>query len=738
MKDLSGLILSKRFSSLILPLFFGILAFFLNQGTPLHIDTLWFLTGATQIIKSSVNFPDIYLDLIDPHPITFWFLMTVPAFLSSLLSTEIVLTCLFFICCLISLSLFIAGKLINLISKDLLFNLIMIFVSGIVLSVIIHTSFSEREHLMIIFGLPYIFMSIARALDIHTNKTLQFTSGFMAFVGFTIKPHFLAIPIILEIYLTLKKRRFVFCIENTMLLCLCLSLFSFMWFFTPLYFSETIPFLTIYWQSPGLELLKKNMMNSNLFLALYLSIPFILFFYLKKTLIAKETIKVLLISVIGGFFIPYMQGEFHTYHFYPIYYFYILSLSLISYFLIKNLLDLEKFHFTNKVFIFFMFLFTSLLASMESFSENSWKFLYLLIIAAAIYGVTRHIRSNSIKFFLFCIFTFHVLDITFYKDFIFEFDREKRVSFYLFVLTYAVTSFFLLKKIFPSILKNKLIVISALSIPLFSFLGSFLNLDFYWLISYFMLLSAFIILAIKDIKNLPSIFIFLLLFSFHSIKLISYYKTTLWTDASGNLIFYNYFYILMVALVSYTLIRILIDIMPKYNFKKYTVSIFLLSSLPLNLSPVIKEVKYEYSYKKGHFEGRGLRNRKILQKFYDEDRHKFVFFISGYIGGSYLFLPGTNLQHTAFLVQIITSQYLKKLEDKKESFQKKERFKEFINMKIDRGFKRRPPDLIVLVESEELNIFMKEFDFQKKLLDYKLLYTDNKFISIYEKKGDAP
>jgi len=60
--------------------------------------------------------------------------------------------------------------------------------------------FGEREHLLLILSLPYILLKACRLQKIPVNHFMAGTIGFLAALGFAIKPFFLIIPIILELF----------------------------------------------------------------------------------------------------------------------------------------------------------------------------------------------------------------------------------------------------------------------------------------------------------------------------------------------------------------------------------------------------------------------------------------------------------------------------------------------------------------------------------------------------------
>jgi hypothetical protein len=58
--------------------------------------------------------------------------------------------------------------------------------------------FAQREHLMAIAALPYVFLCARRAEGLPTPPRLAIPTALIAALGFALKPHFLAVPALLE------------------------------------------------------------------------------------------------------------------------------------------------------------------------------------------------------------------------------------------------------------------------------------------------------------------------------------------------------------------------------------------------------------------------------------------------------------------------------------------------------------------------------------------------------------
>lgn len=69
------------------------------------------------------------------------------------------------------------------------------------LAVLPNDTFGQREHLMVIATLPYLLLSAARAEGARLSLTLRVGVALAAGIGFTLKPHFLVLPLLVELYI---------------------------------------------------------------------------------------------------------------------------------------------------------------------------------------------------------------------------------------------------------------------------------------------------------------------------------------------------------------------------------------------------------------------------------------------------------------------------------------------------------------------------------------------------------
>jgi hypothetical protein len=63
----------------------------------------------------------------------------------------------------------------------------------------------QREHLMALFAIPYAFLAARRIEGLPTSRVLAWTVTLAAALGFALKPHFLAVPALVEALVLLRR-----------------------------------------------------------------------------------------------------------------------------------------------------------------------------------------------------------------------------------------------------------------------------------------------------------------------------------------------------------------------------------------------------------------------------------------------------------------------------------------------------------------------------------------------------
>lgn len=104
-------------------------------------------------------------------------------------------------------------------------------------------SFGEREHFTIMLVFPYLFLLDLRLTKKPLNFYLVILIGFLAGIGFAIKPHFLFALVICELFFMYKKRNLFACLRlETIVIGLVILLYlASLFLFTPNYLFKVWP-----------------------------------------------------------------------------------------------------------------------------------------------------------------------------------------------------------------------------------------------------------------------------------------------------------------------------------------------------------------------------------------------------------------------------------------------------------------------------------------------------------------
>jgi len=202
MPYLASLLSARRtFIYLIAAIWAGGLWVYLHALT--NNDVAWALVAAEKWLAGA----HLYQDVIEVNPPLFIWLKA-PVVLASQWTgmPESQLVVLYFFA-LIALSLGLVWKVTetgfdrtNLLGRGLT------LASAIVLIVFPARDFGQREHIMLIFALPYMLLVARRALGLEFRHGYATTIGLLAGLGFALKPPFFVIlPFMLEFYLVLRR-----------------------------------------------------------------------------------------------------------------------------------------------------------------------------------------------------------------------------------------------------------------------------------------------------------------------------------------------------------------------------------------------------------------------------------------------------------------------------------------------------------------------------------------------------
>jgi hypothetical protein len=146
----------------------------------------------------------LYRELIDVNPPLIFMLTAIPAALARvtpLAGVQALLLCVLG-CCLAAWRLTVrlrAGRVEGTVERAVLD-------ATVPLAILLPAyDVGQREHLMALFAIPYAFLAARRIEGLATPRPLAWTVTLAAALGFALKPHFLAVPLLVEALVLLRR-----------------------------------------------------------------------------------------------------------------------------------------------------------------------------------------------------------------------------------------------------------------------------------------------------------------------------------------------------------------------------------------------------------------------------------------------------------------------------------------------------------------------------------------------------
>lgn len=206
-------------------------------------DQTWLLYAAARILDGTQLYGP---RLVETNPPLIIWLSTLPAWLAAHLHLQPLLVLHSLVTLLLALTsawsvriLRAAGILSGRTATIAAFALLLVAQTQV-----IDVDFGEREHILILLLLPYLFAAffpLSRSLNLVERIALGFTAGLAG----SIKPQYAIIPIGTELFLALwyRQLRRLWRPEFITLIITGLAYIAAVRFFTPLYFTEIVPLL---------------------------------------------------------------------------------------------------------------------------------------------------------------------------------------------------------------------------------------------------------------------------------------------------------------------------------------------------------------------------------------------------------------------------------------------------------------------------------------------------------------
>ena len=259
-------------------------------------------------------------NFFEPNAPMILYLYIPPVLVAKMLSLSIIFIFRAYIFLLIFLSVWLCrllGKKIFPHQNEIISNLFFLALLFAILILPIY-EFGQREHIFLIFSLPYMLATTVRLENEKINTYIAILIGFLAGVGFAIKPFFMLTPILLELYVAISKRTLSMWLRpETLTLFIVLLTYTLVALnLHPDYFNTIIPYtMRLYYN--GIAQPWQTIIFFPVSIFSYLAIVFYFIQYHVFNLLKNFT-SVLCVSLISFFLIFISQRTIFYYHFLPL------------------------------------------------------------------------------------------------------------------------------------------------------------------------------------------------------------------------------------------------------------------------------------------------------------------------------------------------------------------------------------------------------------------------------------
>ena len=216
----------------------GIIAWFaLFRGGPLINDTAWHLW----VSRSLGTGAQLYRDVLEVNPpLWFWIGSGVERLAEPLGVPSLAALVAMFAGCAIA-SILLTCRLLDDVRAR------WAFCAALVLTLFLTSGFAlgQREQFALIVTLPYVALTARRASGHEVPLTLAIAVGALAAPGFALKHYFVLVPILLELWLFARTRRFSLRPELAVLIIAGLAYAAAILLLTPEYLTVMVPLLRL-------------------------------------------------------------------------------------------------------------------------------------------------------------------------------------------------------------------------------------------------------------------------------------------------------------------------------------------------------------------------------------------------------------------------------------------------------------------------------------------------------------
>jgi hypothetical protein len=384
---------NKNFLIWNLLLVFLAVAALLQSQLMMSWDNSWLLLMTKRWLAGGTYTKDFF----DSDPPMILYIYSLPLLLAKLTGLNLIIVFRVFTFFLSFFSLFISYLLLkSIFKKDIYLRTVWILSLALIFWIVPAYEFGQRDFLIMMLLTPYLLSMIARLNNFKAVSPLMaLVIGLMAGIGIGIKPYFLLIILLSEIYFIIYSKRLQNCLRvDTLTLALTLAAYVLsIYLIFPDYISTVVPFaIRLYPGGMGEPLLKMTFSYYSLF-----CFAVVLFGWFMPVIDGYKKIINYMSVILLGFVALYIyQRTFFYYHFLPAFYYSILlAIFNLTLLLTKSS---QQLHFLpikiacSILFLIYMMVFGSQIWLVIVF--HAWAF-YLFFAAIYFYTLVC-LRSESL------------------------------------------------------------------------------------------------------------------------------------------------------------------------------------------------------------------------------------------------------------------------------------------------------------------------------------------------------
>ena len=244
-------------------LLFGVFLVLIVLASALHLsmsvnhDAAWLLHGTRNLVAGGAFGETV----IDVNPPLAWWIAAPAVAIQKLTGVKLGLAFKLFVLLLVGASAWISERILasRFVNKGSAIEGLTKYLLAAICLLIAGYDFGQREYFMAVLAMPYVVLTGCRWRELHRNSVedgvqevgvknqfgvaLVLLASFPGAIGFCIKPHFLAIPIALELWLLVKSRNVLnfLRIETLTIVVVGAVYLICVWVFAPNWLLEILP-----------------------------------------------------------------------------------------------------------------------------------------------------------------------------------------------------------------------------------------------------------------------------------------------------------------------------------------------------------------------------------------------------------------------------------------------------------------------------------------------------------------